>query len=130
MNRAALAALLLLAACGSPPPAAVERKVFVENETEHLRGEQVLAELAAGKLTKDPVGQTAVFFGSGNAINHDLKTTDGVRVVVELDPPIDKRPDAILWKAAVLGRIEAVDLGKRTIRVSAAPVNWRVLEKW
>lgn len=130
MRRSVLPLLLFLAGCGNPPPAPVERKIFAENETEHLRGEEILREIVAGKLTKDYVGQSAVFVGSGNAINHDLKTDGGVRIIVVLDPPIDKRPEAILWKAAVLGQIEAIDLGKRTIRVSAAPVNWRVLEKW
>lgn len=125
-----IALLLVLSACGDAPPPAAERKVFVENETEHLRGEQILRDLAAGKSTKDWLGQTAVFIGHGNAINHDLKTDDGVRVVVNLDPPIDKRPQAILWKAAVLGQIDAIDPAKRTIRVSAAPVNWKVIEKW
>lgn len=123
--------LILLAGCGSTAPAApVARNVFAENEAEWARGAQIEKELLAGALSENYVGRAAIFEGNGNAINADLKTRAGVRVVVEVDPPIDVRPSAILWTAAVLGQVEAIDLPKRTVRVSAAPVNWKLTGTW
>ncbi len=74
------------------------------------------------------IGSPVVFDADGLVWGSaDLKTHDGIKIIVEIVPPEKVYPTGwcAQWGAEVKGKLESVDFEKRIIRVKARPENWK-----
>ena len=106
---------------------------FTNEPTAFTNGQTLLAAVKAGdaqskKQVEALIGARVLFHGSRWGTNANLKLGDRVFLEVELNPAGEVRPHAALWQAEVVGILQAVDFGKRVIRIQVQPEEWKAYQ--
>ena len=75
---------------------------------------------------KPLIGTYVAFTGGGGAPGKfaNLYLDNHILLDVQLSPPIDPRPQAVIWEAQVLGKLKAVSFEEKIIFIEANVKDW------
>ena len=111
-------------------------RIHFRNDHEAIdRGDKLLRLLRSGsenlaEKVKPFVGTKIAVCGGGGGATANLHARGGWLIRVEIDPPGDPRPEAVMWNAIVLGQLQSIDVAKKTIIIRARKQDWISIETW